>query len=316
MADRDELLMLAGPILASYLEDGDVTEVMVNDNGSCFLNRYGIGMTEVPHPDDDALPGQSHLDEFLSAIADATKQEWNEEHCQMSAALEDMGWRIEAGCPPVSPGLFMSLRKHPTQIFPLDDYEAKGILTAQERGIIEAAMHQGKRIVIAGGVGSAKTSLVNALLDSIKDTQDRVILCEDDPELHCEVRNCTRMRVQKGKGSLRDLIQRCLRLFPSRIIVGEVRGGEALDMLGAFQTGHSGLTTIHVDEVEHTMSRLEQLVQIASVSPQQELIGQVIDLIVHMKRWGNPPWRCTGVLELQGFSQGRYHFKTLTGAAA
>lgn len=316
MADRDLLLMLAGPILAGYLNDGDVTEVMINDNGTAFLNRYGLGMHEVAHPDSDCKPGYSHLDTFLSAIADAVGQAWTAQEPQMSAALEEVGWRIEAGRPPAAPGLYMSLRKHPTQIFPLDDYVAKRILTPKERDIIEGAMHAGKRIVIAGGVGSAKTSLVNALLHAIKATQDRVILCEDDPELHCEVRNCTRMRVQKGRTTLRELIQRTLRLNPSRLVVGEVRGGETLEMLKAFQTGHSGITTLHVDEVRHTMSRIEQMVQEVSVDPQQKLIGQVIDLIVHMRKWGQPPWRCTGILALDGYRAGDYQFQILTGEAA
>lgn len=319
MADREELLMLAGPVLASYLEDGDVTEIMVNDNGTAFLNRYGIGMSEVPHPDEACVPGQSHLDNFLSAIAHAAGEQWNTEHCQLEAALEDLGWRIEAGRPPAAPGFYMSLRKHALQIFPLDDYEAKGILTKQEREIMEEAMVCGKRMIIAGAVGSAKTSLVNALLHSIRDTEERVILVEEIPEIHCEVRNCTRIRIQgrKGKTNLQEQIQRTLRLFPSRLIIGEVRGGEALDMLMAYQTGHSGLTTLHVNEVHNTMSRLERCVQIASKNPQRALIGEVIDLIVHMKKWGKPPWRCTGILALEGYlKKGKYQFTQLTEVAA
>lgn len=313
MADRDLLLRLAGPILASYLDDGNVTEIMINDNHTAFLNRYGLGMSEVDHPDKFCQPGHSHMDNFLSALAHEARMQWNDEHCQMGGALEDMGWRFEAGRPPASPGIYMSLRKHPTQIFPLDDYEAKGILTHEERRIIETAMRQRKRIVISGAVGSAKTSLVNALLDSIKDTTDRIIICEDDPEIHCEVRNCTYMRVVKEKTTLYDNVKRCLRLFPSRIVVGEVRGGEALEMLKAFMTGHSGITTVHAEDAESTMDMLEQRVLEASKDPQSKMIGKVVDLIVHMEKWGNPPWRCTGILALEGYRNGEYVFKMLAG---
>jgi len=306
MADRDLLLSLAGPLLAGYLSDGAVIEIMANDNGSCYLTRFGIGTVEVAHP------GWEALDRFLSAIAHEVGQEWRATSPRLSAALEDVGWRIQAGRPPLAPASFLALRKHPQHIFPLSDFEAKGILTAAERSILEQAMAERKRLVIAGGVGSAKTSLLNALLDSIKETPDRVILVEDPPELHCEVRNCTRMRVVKGQWTLRDLVQDTLRLNPSRLIVGEVRGGEALDMLKAFQTGHSGLTTLHVDKAVHTMHRLEQLVQEVSVSPQRELIGEVIDIIVHMQRWGTS-WRCTGLLAVEGWDQGAYHLTPLTG---
>ena len=94
--------------------------------------------------------------------------------------------------------------------------------------------------------------------------------------------------------------------------MGEVRGGEALDMLRAFQTGHSGLTTLHVKTAEETMPRLEQLAEEVSLSPQQALIGQVIDLVVHMAKHG-ASWRCTGILAVEGFCQGAYHVTPLTG---
>jgi type IV secretion system protein VirB11 len=304
MADRDLLVLLAGPLLARYLTDGEVIEVMCNDNGSCYLTRFGVGTVAVEHP------GWEVLDRFLSAIAHEVGQEWRATSPRLSAALEDVGWRIQAGRPPLAPAPFMAVRKHPQHIFPLEDYVSKGILTRQERAILEQAMHDRKRIVIAGGVGSAKTSLLNALLHSIKETSDRVVIVEDAPEIHCEVRNCTRLRVVPGQATLRELVQDTLRLNPSRVIIGEVRGGEALDMLKAFQTGHSGLTTVHVDEAAHTMARLEQLVQEVSLSPQRELIGEVIDVIVHMARWGTA-WRCTGLVALEGWSHGTYHVTPL-----
>lgn len=300
MRDRALLLSLAGPVLAAYLDDCEVLEVMCNDNGTCYVTRFGIGMVEVAHP------GFTALDRFLSAIAHEVGQEWRASAPRLAAALEDLGWRVQAGRPPLAPAPFLSLRKHPAHVFPLDDFVAKGILTEPERAVLEQAMAAKQRLIIAGGVGSAKTSLVNALLDSIRETSDRVILVEDAPELHCAVRNCTRLRVVHGQWSLRDLIQDTLRLNPSRLVVGEVRGGEALGMLKAFQTGHSGLTTLHVDEAAHALHRLEQLVQEVSVSPQRELIGEVVDRIVHMAKYG-PTWRCTGLLAVHGYASGTYH---------
>ena len=277
---------------------------MANDNATCYLTRFGVGTVEVEHP------GWEALDRFLSGIAHEVGLEWRATSPRLSAALEDAGWRIQAGRPPLAPAPFMAVRKHPRQIVPLADFEAQGILTAQERALLAEAMQGKQRMIIAGGVGSAKTTLVNALLDTIKDTADRVVIVEDAPELQCAIRNCTRLRVVKGQWTLRDLVQDTLRLNPSRLVIGEVRGGEALDMLKAFQTGHSGLTTLHVDEARHTMSRIEQLVQEVSISPQRELIGEVIDLIVHMQRWGTT-WRCSGILAVHGYANGAYDTEPL-----
>lgn len=304
MADRDLLLSLAGPILAGYLQDPHVIEISCNDNGTCFLNRFGEGKTEVAHP------GWGFLERFLCLAAHEGGKVWSTLAPRLQLALSNLGWRIQAGRPPISPNLFMSLRKHPERIYTFDDYEAKGILTKEERTIMEEAIQTGQRLIIAGATGSAKTSLVNALLDYIKDTPDRVILVEDDPEIQCLVRDCTRMNVADGQAKLQELTRDSLRLAPTRVVVGEVRGGEALDMLKAFQTGHSGLTTIHVDKAEHTMSRVEQCVTEVSPDPHRELIGQVIDLVIHMAKRARS-WRCTGILALRGYSQGTYHFEPL-----
>lgn len=304
MADRELLLSLAGPILGRYLQDPRVIEISCNDNGTCFLNRFGAGKAEVVHP------GWGHLERFLCLAAHEAGKVFSSVAPRLQLALGDLGWRIQAGRPPVSPNLFMSLRKHAADIFTLDDYEAKGILTREERSIMEDAITTGQRLIIAGATGSAKTSLVNALLDHIKETADRIILVEDDPEIQCLVRNCTRMNVAEGQAKLQELARDSLRLAPTRVVIGEVRGGEALDMLNAFQTGHSGLTTIHVDKAENTMSRVEQCVKAIAPDPHRELIGQVIDVVIHMAKRALS-WRCTGILALRGYSQGAYQFEPL-----
>jgi type IV secretion system protein TrbB len=304
MADRDLLLSLAGPILAGYLDDPALIEISCNDNGTCFLNRFGEGTTEVAHP------GWGELERFLCLAAHEGGKVFSDRVPRLQVAFSDLGWRLQAGRPPISPNLFLSLRKHGDTIFTLDDYEQSGILTRQERGILETAMQTRQRLIIAGATGSAKTALGNALLDSIKDTTDRVIIVEDDPETITLIRNCTRMNVVDGQATLRELTRDSLRLAPMRIVVQEVRGGEALDMLKAFQTGHSGLTTLHVDRAEHTMSRLEACVTEVSTDPHRDLIGQVIDLVVHMAKRALS-WRCTGILALRGYAQGAYHYEPL-----
>jgi type IV secretion system protein TrbB len=306
MADRDLLLSLAGPLLASYIDHPDTIEVMVNDNHTAFLKRFGVGTVEVEHP------GEAILDRFLAAVAhEQPGKAWRETAPELSIALDDIGWRIEAGRPPISPALFMALRKHPAQIFPLEDYVAKGILTPQQSTLLAQAMREKKRLVIGGGVGSAKSSLTNALLDVIRDTDERVLIVEDDPELHCAVRNCVRRHVVRGINTMRELVHRSLRLNPDRIIIGEVRGGEALEMLKAFRTGHSGLTTVHADTVNDIFARLEECVLEEVPTSMSRMIGGVIDLVAHMEKSGSSSWRCTGILAVEGFRQGRYHTRPL-----
>lgn len=301
MANREEMLTVGGTILRSYLDRPDTIELMCNSNGTAFLVTYGMGKEEVIHP------GFEHLELFLCLAADAVGTEWNARSPRLSAGLYDVGWRIEAGGPPVADAPYMALRVHTAKIFPLEDYEAKGILTSAQVALLREAMGEHKRIIIAGGVGSAKTSLLNALLDSIKDTSTRVLVLEDDPEIICQARDCERTWVNKRSETLRQLVQSSLRLNPSLVIVGEVRKDDALEMLKVFQTGHSGLATVHCSDAENALLRLEQLVQEGSHDPQRQLIGEVIDRIVHMRKVPERnSWECTAILAVDGWDGEQY----------
>jgi type IV secretion system protein VirB11 len=295
----DDLLSLAGEPLGTYLRDPQVTEVMCNPNDTCFLSRVGKGMMEVESPT------EAHLDLFLSAIADVVGKAFRASSPRLAAAIPGAGWRIQAGRPPASSGFFLCLRKHPRHIWPLENYEEKGVFTTHQRRILEQALDARQRIVFAGAVGSAKTSILNASLHYLRDEDIRVIIVEQEPEIICHIRNRVESYVIDGESTLRSLVQDTLRLFPSLIVVGECRGGEALDMLRSFQTGHSGMTTLHVDLVENTFSRLSQLVQEVSVSPQHDLIAQVVDLVVHTEKTMEG-FRCTGMMKVHGHNHGEY----------
>jgi type IV secretion system protein TrbB len=305
MADRAELLALAGSLLRTYLEDPSAIEIMVNPNGTCFVERYGQGMQEAcpPRPQD--------LDTFLAAIADGVGQEWRDQSPSLHAALPEAGWRIQACRPPQAPGLTMALRKHPTQIYTLEDYQAKGILTAAQSRVLQHLLATRARVLISGATGSAKTSLTNACLHELRATEERLALLEDDPELICTVRNAVLFRTRPGV-TMAHLVMDALRYRPDRIIVGEVRDGAALAMCRAFETGHSGLCTVHAESAHGTLSRIEGLIQEVSTTAQSALIGSVIDAIVHMERYART-WRCTGILAVEGYAQGAYMTKALTG---
>jgi hypothetical protein len=169
--------------------------------------------------------------------------------------------------------------------------------------VLAAAVRERRNIVVAGGTSSGKTTLVNALLAEVASLQERVVILEDTRELRCAAEDVVALRTKPGVASLADLVRSTLRLRPDRIIVGGVRGGEALDMLKAWNTGHpGGLTTVHANSAEAALTRLEQLVQEAIVTVPRPLIAEAIDLVVFIKGRGGER-RVESILELVGLDE-------------
>lgn len=219
----------------------------------------------------------------------------------------------------------MVCRKHPRQVFPFDDFEAKGILTHRAqtqqgrqlqaqgtiRATLEAALRDRYTIIVSGAVGSAKTSLVNAMLHCLSDSDERIVICEDDPELQCTAAEVEYVHTSEDpRITMRDLGKDLLRMSPDRIVIGEVRDGTALDALKAFQTGHPGLCTVHAASATETLARFEQLVQEVSIDPQKHLIGEAIDVICHMEQHARS-WRVTDLLAVEGWNGHHYCTRSL-----
>ncbi len=298
------LAQAAGPLLG-YLDDPTVIEVRVTSAGAVFVVRFGLGKERV-----EGCPATT-LDAFLALVADMVGAEWRDSSPRLHAANPQLGLRIQAGRPPISDAPWMVCRKHPQQVFPLEDFETKGILTPGQRRLIEDAVQQRRTVLIAGAVGSAKTSLTNALLHTLKDSRERIVILEDDPELRCDAAEVETIHTSEHPLiTMRDLGKDVLRMSPDRIVVGEVRDGAALDMLKAFQTGHPGLCTVHASSAQETLTRLEQLVQEVSVDPQHHLIGEAIDMIVHMEQFARS-WRVTDILAVDGWDGATYNTRSL-----
>jgi type IV secretion system protein VirB11 len=312
------LAQAAGP-LVRYLDDPTVIEVRVTSAGAVFLVRFGLGKERV----EDCTA--KTLDTFLALIADMVGAEWRESSPRLHAANPRLGLRIQAGRPPMSDAPWMVCRKHPQQVFPLDDFEAKAILThhagqrSQRRPVarstiratLETALHDRYTILVSGAVGSAKTSLLNALLHDLASSTERIVILEDDPELRCDAQEVQTVHTSdQPLITMRDLGKDLLRMSPDRIVVGEVRDGTALDMLKAFQTGHPGLCTVHASSAMETLTRLEQLVQEVSVDPQRHLIGEAVDVIVHMEQFARS-WRVTDMLAVDGWDGHQYKTRSL-----
>ena len=286
----------AGPLLP-LLNDPQIREIRCTSSGRVFAIHSDEGKRQ--HADLDAVV----LDGFLSLVADHVGAEWRATHPRLHAAAPELGIRVQASRQPVSPGPCMTLRKHPNKVYPLADWVDKGILTPEQCALFEAALHDGKTAMISGVVGSGKTSLLNAGLHAIGATEERIVIVEDDPEIICTAPDTEFQRTVRGLEGQDEITMEMLcidllRHSPDRVVVGELRGKEALPAIQAFQTGHPGLCTIHARSAHSTLRRLEQLVQLTSVDPQRALIAESINIIVHLEPYGRL-WRCTEILAVE-----------------
>jgi type IV secretion system protein VirB11 len=165
-------------------------------------------------------------------------------------------------------------------VFALDAYVEQGVMSAQQARTLADAVLERRNILVAGPTSSGKTTLVNALLAQVAALDERVVLIEDVRELQCPARNLVALRTRDGVASLADLVRSSLRLRPDRIIIGEVRGAEALDLIKAWGTGHpGGVATLHAGSALGALLRLEQLIQEAVVTVPRALIAETIDLV-------------------------------------
>ena len=279
------LAMLAtalGPSIAAMLDASDTIEVIANPDGRLWLEQVGKGRIPTTHRLDGV-----EIERVIRLVATLTGAEVTRDKPIISAELPPRGERFEGVLPPVSRGPCFAIRKPAGRIFSLDDYAAAGVLTSDQAATLKAAIAQRANIIVAGGTGSGKTTLANALLQEIARLNERVVILEDTRELQCAAEDVVALRTQPGSVSLSDLVRSTLRLRPDRIIVGEVRGPEALDLLKAWNTGHpGGVATLHANSARAVLARLEQLTMEVCETPPRALIAEAIDLVVFIERGG------------------------------
>jgi P-type conjugative transfer ATPase TrbB len=272
-----------GADIARWLSDSIIIEIMLNPDGRLWIDRLGEGMTE-----SGACLSPADGERIIRLVAHHVGADVHAAAPRVSAELPVTGERFEGLLPPVVQAPIFAIRKPAGQVFTLADYAATGILTDRQAALLRQAVDDRSNILIAGGTGTGKTTLANALLEQIAHSSDRVVLIEDMRELQCAAPNMVAMRTKDGVASLRDLVRSALRLRPDRIPIGEVRGPEALDLLKAWGTGHpGGVATIHAGTAIGALRRLEQLVQEAVVTVPRALIAETIDLIAVLARDGS-----------------------------
>ena len=288
-ADRKRAMLRTamGPEIAAALADGQVIEVMVNPDGALRLDRLGSGRC-----DTGARLEAAQVERIIRLVASHSRTEVHGSAPIVSAELPALGEgvageRFEGLLPPVAPGPCFAIRKPAARIYVLGDYVADGIMSAEVAGALSLAVVERRNILVAGGTSSGKTTLANALLAELAPRDERVILIEDTRELQCAALDTVALRTRPGVVTMADLVRSTLRLRPDRIIIGEVRGGEALDMLKAWNTGHpGGIATVHANKARSSLDRLEQLIQEAAVAVPRRLIAEAIDLIVFIEGRG------------------------------
>lgn len=292
---RAMLRTAMGKDITAALSDPAVIEVMVNPDGSLRLDRLGQGRV-----DTGARLGAAEVERIIRLVASHIRVEVHAGNPVVSAELPETGERFEGILPPVSTSPCFSIRKPAAKVYTLEDYVADRILSPLQADALKRAVADRRNLLIAGGTSSGKTTLANALLAEVARLDERVILIEDTRELQCAAPDCVALRTKPGVVSLAGLVRSTLRLRPDRIIVGEVRGAEALDMLKAWNTGHpGGIATVHANSARAALYRLEQLVQETVVAVPRRLIAEAIDFVVFIR--GRGTGRCIdGIAEVTG----------------
>jgi type IV secretion system protein VirB11 len=272
-----------GPAIATWLDDPDIVEVMLNPDGRLWLDRLTEGLTETGEQISAA-----DAERIVRLVAHHVGAEVHAGSPRVSAELPETGERFEGLLPPVVKAPAFAIRKPAVAVFTLDDYVAGGIMSTDEAGVLRRAVADRQNVLVAGGTSTGKTTLVNALLAEIARTHDRVVLIEDTRELQCKTPNLVALRTKDGVASLSDLVRSSLRLRPDRIPIGEVRGAEALDLLKAWGTGHpGGVGTIHAGSALGALRRLEQLIQEVVVTVPRALIAETINVIAVLSGRGS-----------------------------
>ena len=269
-----------GADLLAHLENPGVVEIMLNEDGSLWIDVIGEGMWKA-----------GEMDEIRSlAIVNSVAALLGQVVTQASAILECElpvdGSRFEALIPPLAKRPIFTIRKKALLIFTLDDYVSKGIINPGQKLMLEQAIRNRENILVAGGTGTGKTTLANAILHSIGelDADHRIVIIEDTQELQCSAPNKVFLRTSENTDMTR-LLRATMRLRPDRIVVGEVRDGSALALLKAWNTGHpGGVGTVHANSAQAALVRIGQLIQEAGVPPNPELIAEAVNVVVSIKR--------------------------------
>lgn len=300
-----------GQNVSAILQDERVTEVWLNSDGKIWAKYAGLGKRNTGHT---LLAGDAL--NAISLVAHHIKFPLGPANPSFAAELPATGWRFQGAIPPQTPGPAFNIRKKASRIYTLDEYVADGIMTPTQREATVAAVHARRNILVVGGTETGKTTLVNAILHEMAKSHDRIITIEDTLELQNTAEDKEELRTVNGARTLRELLKDALRMAPDRIVVGEVRGAEIIDMLDAWNTGHpGGVCTIHADSAQSSLLRIESLIRRNNQAPDRESIARTIQIIIFIGKvkidtpeGPREVRRVTEVLSVDGVIENKYQF--------
>lgn len=303
-------------ILQPLMDDPSVSEIMINSHTEVFVEKEGV-MSPMP----GAFESRERLEDLIQTVVASVNRVVNESSPIVDARLKD-GSRVNVVLPPVAlKGPCMTIRKFPDQPMTMNDLVKLGSLSNEAAQYMRELVEAKYNIFISGGTGTGKTTFLNTLSQFIPE-DERIVTIEDSAELQIKtVPNLvsleTRNANTEGKGeiTIRDLIRASLRMRPNRIVIGEVRGGEALDMLQALNTGHEGsISTGHGNSCRDMIGRLETMVLSAAELPLPVIRGQIgsaIDIMVHLTRFRDRTRKVTEIAEVLGVDNGEVKLSPL-----
>lgn len=304
---EETLLSFLSPI-RPFLDDPKVSEIMINGPDQIFIEKSGrLTLTEARFPSAEALNSAlRNIAQFVGKLVDA-------DHPILEARLPD-GSRIEAIIPPAAPdGPDVAIRRFFKETLTVQRLVDFGSMTPEAAQTLEALVVLKQNVVVAGGTGSGKTSMLNALSSFIPDGE-RIVIIEDSREVQLQRQHVVQLEARpgdakgRGKVSIRDLFRATLRMRPDRIVVGEIRGGEALDLVQAMTSGHGGcITTVHATYPHDTLTRLETMSLMSDVelplAAMRVQLASAINLIVQTSRLQDGSRKVTHISEVRGYTQ-------------
>ena len=292
-----------GPVLLAALNDPRTVEIMLNADGKLWQERLGEPMKCI------ASIRMAQAQAIIETVAGYHGKEVTRQKPILEGELPLDGSRFAGQLPPVVPAPTFAIRKRAVAIFTLAQYVEDGVMTAGQRDALVEAIRAHRNILVVGGTGSGKTTLVNAIINQmvVQDPAERVILIEDTGEIQCAAANYVQYHTSIDV-NMTTLLRSALRMRPDRILVGEVRGPEALDLLMAWNTGHEGgAATLHANNARAGLDRLAMLISMHPDSPRpiEPLIAEAVHVVVHIARFEGQR-RVQEILAVSGLDGHRY----------
>ena len=303
---REKLRRDMGALIESALADPKTVELMLNADGKLWQERLGEKMRCIGYV------SSGRAEAIIKTVAGFHGKEITRYKPMLEGELPLDGSRFAGQLPPVVASPTFTIRKKAIAVFSLDEYVQANIMTEAQCNVIKEAVSAHRNILVIGGTGSGKTTLVNAIINQmvIQDTSERIFIIEDTGEIQCAAENSVQYHTTQDV-SMTMLLKATLRMRPDRILVGEVRGEEALDLLDAWNTGHEGgAATLHANNCLAGLARLKSLITRNPRAPSEvePLIGEAVHCVVHIAR--TPLGRTVSeVVAIDGFENGHYVIK-------